>query len=112
MAYGSALQPFDRHPADAASVSGSAQRLAEQAAQAVDVGRITFGAFGPALLHWDGMAAPELHSAPRPVLDSALAISDSLSWASVAVRFWSVKVQAFNSRVNESRRASPTGGAR
>jgi hypothetical protein len=106
------LQPFDRHPADAGALSNSAQSLAEQAAQAIDTSQVTVGAFAPAPLNWEGMAAPELRAAPQPVRQTALAISESLSWASVAVQYWSMKVRAFNDRVEEIRAGLATGRSR
>jgi len=112
MTSASGLQPFDRHPANAGALSDSAQRLAEQASQAIDASRVTFGAFAPAPLNWAGMAAPELRAAPLPVRETAQAVSESLSWASVAVQFWSMKVRAFNDRVDDIREGLALGRSR
>jgi len=100
MAGGVALQPYDRHPADAGAIEAAAGKLADQAAEAIDASRLSFYAFMPAVANWDGIAAPELRAAPRPVRQRAFEISDSLAWASVALRYWAGRVCAFNTEVD------------
>jgi len=96
----SALQPFDRHPADAGALGSAADKLSDQAAQAIDASRLTFYAFMPAMANWEGIAAPELRAAPRPVRESAFQLSDSLAWAAVSIRYWAGRVAAFNREVD------------
>lgn len=98
---GNALAPFDRHPADAGALTQSADRLAKQASRAIDANRVTLLAFLPATHNWDGIAAPELRTAPRPVRQRAYEISDSLAWSAAALRYWAAQVTAFNSRVDQ-----------
>ncbi len=96
----SALQPFDRHPADAGALGSAADRLSDQAAQAIDASRLTFHAFMPAVANWEGIAAPELRAAPQLVRESAFQLSDSLAWAAVSIRYWAGRVAAFNREVD------------
>jgi hypothetical protein len=99
MAGAPALQPFDRHPANVGALEQAGADLADQAAKSIDASRLTFLAFLPATHNWDGIAAAELRAAPRPVRDKAFEISDSLAWASVAIRYWASQVTAFNHQV-------------
>jgi hypothetical protein len=103
MAGGTALEPFDRHPADAGALYGGADALADQASRAIDASRLSFYAFTPAIQNWDGIASPELRAAPRPVREKAFEVSDSLSWAAAAVRYWAGQVTDFNTAVDEIR---------
>lgn len=112
MSSGSALQPFDRHPADIGALEHGCTGLTLQAARAVDAHLLTLFAFLPAMDDWDRIAAPELRAAPRPVREQAFHLNDSLAWAATAVACWLVQVKAFNRRVEQISEGLNDGKAR
>jgi hypothetical protein len=107
-----ALQPFDRHPADIGALEHGCAGLTLQAGRAVDPHLLTILAFLPAMDDWDGIAAPELRAAPRPVREQAFHLNDSLVWAATAVACWLVQVKAFNHRVEQISMGLNDGKAR
>lgn len=98
---GGGLAPFDKHPADPGALNGCATNLASQATYTLDVADQTLGAYEPATQNWNGLCAPELNNAPRPLVADAADMNLSLTWGSVAVRYWATQVEAFNKKVDE-----------
>ncbi len=101
MAGSGGMQPFDIHPANPGELSQQSAQLATQASEAIDESRLSLMAFMPAVSNWDGIAAPELRAAPKPIRQRAYAVSNALSWASTALDYWAAQITAFNGEVQQ-----------
>jgi hypothetical protein len=97
------MDPFDRHRAAPAVLAERERQFADLARQVVDLTAVTGAAFDPAVAAWEGIAAPELRAAPRPVRDRAHAVASQLAWAATATRVWAAHVRAFNATVDTLR---------
>jgi hypothetical protein len=98
MAEGSGLVPFERHGADLGLLEESAAELVRLSNQAIDQEAATMTAFSPAAQGWEGIAAPELRSAPDGVQQDAFEVSSAVAWGSVPLRTWAASVAEFNRR--------------
>lgn len=93
------LMPFEKHPADTGTMTASASTLEHKAAKCLDQKEITDKAYNPAVDSWDGICAPELRAAPKPIRDSAAAANKQLAWSAVPINYAVGKVKAFNAKI-------------
>ncbi|WP_163512818.1 DUF6571 family protein [Fodinicola acaciae] len=98
---GGGLGPLQKHPAKPGDIRTHATKLVTDAGKAIDQKAVTDAAFNPATDNWDGIAAPELRSAPEPVRKSAHDLSSKLAWAAVPLNYWAHQVESFNSEVDK-----------
>ena len=101
-----ALMPFEKHPADTGTMTASATTLEQKAAKCLDQKEITDKAYNPAVDSWDGICAPELRKAPKPLRDSAETANKQLAWAAVPINYAAGKVKEFNAKVGTFETAS------
>ena len=94
-----ALLPFEKHPADTGTMTASASTLEQKAAKCLDQKEITDKAYNPAVDSWDGICAPELRKAPKPIRDSAETANKQLAWSAVPINYAAGKVKEFNAKV-------------
>lgn len=95
------LAPFDRHPADPATVAGYGEALAGQASQAVtQLWPGTRRAYAPVLTQWRGVGAAEAGQAAQQVGDQAQRLGTRVVAATVALACWSRCVREFNDEVS------------
>jgi len=109
-----ALMPFEKHPADTGTMTASASTLEQKAAKCLDQKEITDKAYNPAVDSWEGICAPELRAAPKPIRDSAAAANKQLAWSAVPINYAVGKVKAFNAKIGgfeaDSEKPEPEGG--
>ncbi|KRC65173.1 hypothetical protein ASE12_10590 [Aeromicrobium sp. Root236] len=109
-----ALMPFEKHPADTGTMTASASTLEQKAAKCLDQKEITDKAYNPAVDSWEGICAPELRAAPKPIRDSAATANKQLAWSAVPINYAVGKVKAFNAKIGgfeaDSEKPEPEGG--
>lgn len=101
----SGLAPFDDHPASLSELDELAGRFVRLADRGVDQDAVTAQRASLAEAHWDGLAAPELRSAPQPVRNQAQEAVGALAWVSGPLWYWRDQIQRFNSRVSQIQNA-------
>lgn len=95
-----ALNPFDRHPADPTALAGYGSALAAQATLALtglDPG--TRRAYAPVTAHWRGIGQTEARQTGQLVSTEAGRVSDRVAAAAVATAYWGRCVRDFNAEV-------------
>lgn len=95
--------PFDHHQAtpNLGSIGEHASKLEHLSNKAIDLDTVTKKAFKPAEANWEGVCAPELRAAPKPVQQAAQENSSALAWAAVPLRYWVKQITTFNSEVDK-----------
>lgn len=94
------LQPFDRHPADPASLTGHGSSLATQASHArTALDPDTQRAYAPVPAGWRGMGEPEARQSGVRVSTDAGQVSERVAGAAVALAYWARCVGDFNDEV-------------
>lgn len=94
------MQPFDRHPANVGALRQCGSALLNSSVEAINNGEATRSAYAPAISNWQGMCAPELTAAGRPVQDGATSSQYALAWAAAVTQYWGTQVEAFNTQVD------------
>lgn len=80
-------------------MTASATTLEQKAAKCLDQKEITDKAYNPAVDSWEGICAPELRAAPKPVRDSAQEGNKQLAWSAVPIHYAVKKITEFNSKI-------------
>lgn len=96
-----ALQPFETHNADVDSLQTCGGSLIDQAAEGLTNGKLTKGAYEPAVDNVRGTCAPQVTAAERSVQERSANVSAELAWAAVVSRYWGTQISGFNTRVEE-----------
>jgi hypothetical protein len=103
-----ALMAYEKHPADTGTMTASATTLQQKANQCLDQQEITDQAYNPAVDSWEGICAPELRAAPKPLRDSAQAANTQLAWSAVPINYAVAKITAFNTVAAECQTLADT----
>jgi len=99
-----ALQPFDRHPADPGALNQASSSLATQATGVLALDSTTRRTHAPVATNWHGMGNPEVQQAARMLSAEATHVSGGVAATVVALGSWAGSVRAFNNEVDRIRR--------
>lgn len=106
-----ALQPFDKHPADAGTLRGTSTTLASDAEAAMALDGVTQGTYRAVPAHWQGQGHPEAGSSAEKVKADAADVRGGVSTAAVALGSWSGSVHDFNAAVDKILAKLDTAGS-
>ena len=109
-----ALEPFDKHPADAGTLRSTSTSLATDAEATLGLDGKTQRAYSVVPANWTGVGNAESQQAAQRVSADAKQVGGAVATAAVALAAWAEAVRRFNDEVDRIQRtvgAAGTGAA-